>query len=71
MENNTLVGGALTGTAVTSGSMSWLGWIAENIALISLSVTFVSMIGGLIFMYLGWRESKRRNDLFEQQLNSQ
>ncbi|AUR85396.1 TMhelix containing protein [Vibrio phage 1.110.O._10N.261.52.C1] len=58
-----VAGVAATGAAAGNGLTDI---VTQNFHLLSLSFTCISCIGGLIFLYLNWKENKRRNDLLEQ-----
>ncbi len=55
-----LTGIGLTGLSVGQGVN---GFLAENITTINLALTALSCLGGLIFLFLNWRQNKRRTDI--------
>ena len=67
---NTSEGASTTGVAGVAATSAAAGngftdILTQNFHLLSLGFTCLSCIGGLIFLYLNWKENKRRNDLTE------
>lgn len=65
--NNSGVAGVVLTSATVGQGVS--GWLTQNSTIISLALTALSCMGGLIFLYLNWKENKRRNDILEAKEN--
>ena len=71
----TIAGAGLAGGGVANG---FTGWLADNAAYVSLTMTALTSICGIVFLYLGhiekirMREERHRaNDISQRQLDLQ
>ncbi len=64
MSQTETTGVALTAVTVGQGVT---GVITQNVTLINLGLTALSCLGGLVFLFLNWRQNKRRTDLLVQE----
>lgn len=60
-------GTVLTGGSIVSGFAQWVSQYAN---LVSMSMTVLSCIGGLVFLYLNYRQNVRRNDIEQLNVNA-
>jgi|GEM_PF-5017074 len=66
-QNSNTIGAVLTGGSIGGGLTQW---VTQNSTIISLSLTAVSCFAGVLFLFLNWRENKRRNDIAQRALDS-
>lgn len=63
-QTNANVGSALIGAGAGNGVTDFL---TSNAHLFSLAFTILSGTAGMVFLYLNWKENKRRVDILEAQ----
>lgn len=61
MGNNNIGNGVL----IATGSVSFTTWLTNNATVISLSLTFLSLIVGGVFLYLNWRTNSKHKKVME------
>ena len=65
-QNGNTLGLVFTGGSIGGGLAQW---VTQYSTLISLSLTFISCFAGVLFLFLNWRENKRRNDIAQRALD--
>lgn len=54
-----------SGLLIAGGQVGFIGWITQNATFLSLALTFLSVIGGLFFLFLNYLETRRHNRVLQ------